>query len=90
MVALEPQEEDDPKCILFYNPISWLGQIRTHRRDESWSASLCQTFFSTSMDAQIPMTTGRLVNLVTFFAQHIQQKLNRWLEAGDNIAATWS
>jgi hypothetical protein len=34
--------------------MSWLGQIRTHRRDESWSASLWQTFFSTSMGAQIP------------------------------------
>jgi hypothetical protein len=30
-----------------------------------------------------------LVNLLTFFAQHIQQKLNR-LEAGDNIVGTWS
>jgi hypothetical protein len=35
--------------------MSWLGQIRTHRRDEFWSASLWQTFFSTSMDAQIPV-----------------------------------
>ncbi len=26
-----------------------------HRRDESWSASLWQTFFSTSMGAQIPV-----------------------------------
>jgi hypothetical protein len=54
MDDLESQEEDTPKRILFFNPMSWLGQIRTHRRDESWSASLCQTFFSTSMDAQIP------------------------------------
>ena len=35
--------------------MSWLGQIRPHRRDESWSASLWQTFFSTSMGAQIPV-----------------------------------
>ena len=40
MAGLEPQEEDAPKRILFYNPMSWLGQIRPHRRDESWSASL--------------------------------------------------
>ena len=31
--------------------MSWLGQIRPHRRDETWSASLWQTFFSTSMVA---------------------------------------
>jgi hypothetical protein len=35
--------------------MSWLGQIRPHRRDESWSVSLWQTFFSTSMGAQIPV-----------------------------------
>jgi hypothetical protein len=35
--------------------MAWLGQIRPHRRDESWSASLWQTFFSTSMGAQIPV-----------------------------------
>jgi hypothetical protein len=40
MAALESQEEDAPKRILFYKPMSWLGQIRTHRRDEAWSASL--------------------------------------------------
>ena len=37
MTGLESQEEDAPKCILFFKPMSWLGQIRTHRRDESWS-----------------------------------------------------
>ncbi len=55
MTALESQEEDAPKCVLFFKPKSWLGQIRPHRRDESWSASLWQTFFSTSMGAQIPL-----------------------------------
>jgi hypothetical protein len=54
MADLESQEEDTPKRILFFKPMSWLGQIRPHRRDESWSASLWQTFFSTSMGAQIP------------------------------------
>jgi hypothetical protein len=49
MAGLQSQEEDVPKRILFFKPMSWLGQIRPHRRDESWSASLCQTFFSTSM-----------------------------------------
>ena len=34
--------------------MGWLGQIRPHRRDESWSTSLWQTFFSTAMGAQIP------------------------------------
>jgi hypothetical protein len=27
-------------------PMSRLGQLRPHRRDEAWSSSLCQTFFS--------------------------------------------
>jgi hypothetical protein len=40
MTGLESQEEDVPKCVLFFKPMGWLGQIRTHRRDESWSASL--------------------------------------------------
>ena len=39
MTDLESQEEDAPKCILFFKPMSWLGQIRSHRRDETWSAS---------------------------------------------------
>ncbi len=49
MAGLESQEEDAPKRVLFYKPMSWLGQIRPHRRDESWSPSLWKTFFSTSM-----------------------------------------
>jgi hypothetical protein len=40
MAGLESQEEDAPKRILFFKPMSWVGQIRTHRRDESWSSSL--------------------------------------------------
>jgi hypothetical protein len=32
----------------------WLGQIRTHRRDEAWSASLWQTFFASCVGANIP------------------------------------
>ena len=55
MTGLESQEEDVPKRILFFKSMSCLGQIRTNRRDESWSASLWQTFFSTSMGAQIPV-----------------------------------
>ncbi len=40
MAGLESQEADTPKCLLFFKTMSWLGQIRSHRRDESWSASL--------------------------------------------------
>ena len=41
MTSLESQEEDAPRRILwFFNPMSWLGQIRSHRSDESRSASL--------------------------------------------------
>jgi hypothetical protein len=40
MTDLESQEEGVPKSILFFKPMSWLGQIRSHRRDETWSPSL--------------------------------------------------
>jgi hypothetical protein len=40
MTDLESQQEDPPNRILFFKSMSWLGQIRPHRRDESWSASL--------------------------------------------------
>jgi hypothetical protein len=33
MTGLESQEEDVPSRVLFFNPMSWLGQIRSHRRD---------------------------------------------------------
>jgi hypothetical protein len=39
MSGLESQEEDAPKRLLFYKPMSWLGKIRSHRRDESWQTS---------------------------------------------------
>ncbi len=55
MTGLESQEEDASQRVLFYKTMSWLGQIRPHRRDESWSASLWKMFFSTSMGAQIPV-----------------------------------
>jgi hypothetical protein len=40
MVSLESQEEDVPRRVLWYKPMSWLGQIRPHHRDETWSVSL--------------------------------------------------
>ena len=40
MVSLESQKEDFPKRLLHYKPMSYLGKIRPHRRDEIWSASL--------------------------------------------------
>ena len=53
MGALESQEEDAPNRLLWYKPMGFLGVIRTHRRDEAWSASLWQTFFATCVGAQI-------------------------------------
>jgi hypothetical protein len=44
MAGLESQEEDAPKRTLLFKPMNWLGQIRPHRRDETWSASLWQPF----------------------------------------------
>ena len=57
MVALESQEEDAPKRILWYKSPGFLGVIRLHRRDEAWSASLSQSFFVTCVDTQIPTLT---------------------------------
>jgi hypothetical protein len=55
MANLESQEEDAPRCVLWFKPMSWLGQIRPHHRDEAWTASLWQTFFAASVGAQIPL-----------------------------------
>ncbi len=55
MAVLESQEEDAFTRVLFFKPMSWLGQIRPHCRDEAWSASLWQTVFSTAMGAQVPV-----------------------------------
>ena len=40
MGALELQEEDAPKRILWSKPLGFLGVIKPHRRNESWSAGL--------------------------------------------------
>jgi hypothetical protein len=50
----ESQEEDAPKRVLWYTPMSSLGQIRPHHRDEAWSASLWQTFLASCVGANIP------------------------------------
>ena len=54
MENLESEEEDAPRRVLWYKPMSWLGQIRPHLRDEAWSASLWQTFFASCVGANIP------------------------------------
>jgi hypothetical protein len=35
MAGLESQEEDAPRHVLCFKPMSWLGQIRPYRRDEA-------------------------------------------------------
>ncbi len=40
MKNLESDEEDASRQVLWYKPMSWLGQIRPHHRDEAWSAGL--------------------------------------------------
>ncbi len=71
MAGLESQEEDAPKRILFFKSMSWLGQIRSHRRDESWSAGLWQTFFSVSMGAQIPVIAEKPLATCGFRKFHL-------------------
>ena len=53
MGNLESQEEDAPKRVLLYYPMACLGVIRTHRREETWFASLWQNFFAMSVGAHI-------------------------------------
>jgi hypothetical protein len=57
MGDLESQEEDDPKRILWYKPTGFLGVIRSHHRDESWSVSLWDTFFVTCVGLKKPVLT---------------------------------
>ena len=59
MASLESLEEDDPKRILFYTPMGWLGQIRSYRRNEAWSPRIWQTFFATVMGTQIPVISEK-------------------------------
>ena len=58
MGDLEDQEENAPKCVLWYKSMVCLGVIRPHHRDESWSVSLRHTFFSLAVGAQIPSITA--------------------------------
>ena len=51
MENLESDDEDTTMRVLWYKPMSWLGQIRSHHRDESWSAGLCQAFFVSCVGA---------------------------------------
>jgi hypothetical protein len=80
MVDLESQEEDAPNRVLFFKTISWMGQIRSHRRDESWSGGLW------AMSRRI--MTGWLINLQTFFTQRTKLKHNRWLKTEFSIVET--
>jgi hypothetical protein len=56
MSGLESQEEDVPNRILFFKPMSWLGQIRRHRRD---GASGCRKFQLDTMGDHLCTSRGR-------------------------------
>ena len=58
MAGLESQEEDDLKRILFFKTMSWIGQIRSQRRDETWSTSLCKTLFFHGHGRPVPSDDG--------------------------------
>ena len=57
MGALESQEEDAPKRVLWYKPMAFWWMISPHHRDESWSTSLCQSFLTTCVGVNIPALT---------------------------------
>ncbi len=54
MENLESDEEDVSRRVLWYKSMSWLGKIRPHHRDETWSAGLWQAFFTSCVGATIP------------------------------------
>ena len=54
MANLEPLDEEAPKRVLSFKPMGWLGQLRPHRRDETWPAGLWQPFFAACVGATIP------------------------------------
>jgi hypothetical protein len=60
MASLESQEKDASRRVLWFKLMCWLGQIRPHRRDEAWSASLLQTFFASCVGvpalAELPLS----------------------------------
>ena len=55
MAGLESQEEDAPNRILFYKPMSWLGQIRPHR-----AACGCRKFHLDALDDHLCTCTAHL------------------------------
>jgi hypothetical protein len=54
MENLESDEEDASRRVLWYKPMSWLGQISTHHRDETWSAGLWQVVFVSCVGVTVP------------------------------------
>ncbi len=55
---LESQEEDALRRVLWSKPMSWLGQIRPHHKDETWSAERSgRPFCVVSVGTQNPTLT---------------------------------
>ena len=50
MAGLESEEEVVPRRNLWFKPMSWLGHIRPHRRDETWSTSSDRPFLARPLD----------------------------------------
>jgi hypothetical protein len=78
MAGHESQEVDAPKRILFFKPMSWLGQIRPHCRDEAWSVSLWQTFFAMTMGAQISVIAEKPLAVIASGLWLQSFSLMRW------------
>ena len=68
MGVLESQKEDTPKRILWYTPMGFLGVIRPHHRDESWSSELWQSFFTTCVGEDRLVVAKSLLDV---FGDHV-------------------
>ncbi len=69
--------EDALRCVLWFKPMSWLGQIRPHRRDEAWSASLWKTFFASCVGANIPaLSVGEVTLTLVLMDTYITRMMS--------------
>ena len=61
MGALESQEEDAPKRVLWYKPMAFWGVIRPHHRDEVYTLSTTISVISAATHGRSHTMTGCVV-----------------------------
>jgi hypothetical protein len=64
MAGLESQEEDSPKRILFFKPMSWLGQIRSQRNPSDSGEAARDLWLQESIELTTTITLLTLYHLL--------------------------